>query len=83
MQLTVDQAIALIRAEIDKQGQSPFRGAALRHLRQLVPDLNGLGIGGNVVFESKVEPPPSSGKPSRRQSKPKAGKRSAGTIRSN
>jgi len=82
MQLTVNQTIALLRAEIDKQDQGPHKGAALRHLRQFVPDLAALGIGNNVVFESKVEPSPSSGKPSRPLSKRRAGRKGAGTTRS-
>lgn len=82
-QLTIDQAMALIRAEIEKQGQSPFKGAGRRHHGQLAADVAGLGIGANVVFESKVEPSPSSGRPSQQPKRRRAGRKGAGTTRSN
>ncbi len=82
-QLTIDQAMALIGAEIEKQGQSPFKGAGRRHHRQLATDVDGLGIGGNVVFESKAEPSPSSGKPSQQPKRRRAERKGASTTGSN
>jgi len=73
--LTVIQALALIQQEIAKT-TGANKNAANRNASNLSIQIGRLGIGGNEVL-SLPEPPPPSGRRSRKPSKPKAGKRNA------
>jgi len=77
--LTVNEALALIQEQIDKQGDSPFKNLARRQATQLSSTIVKLGIGGTEIL-SLPKPSPRSGTP---LSAPRGGRveqRNASTI---
>jgi hypothetical protein len=62
MELTIAQAIALIREKLSQAGDSPIKNLALRQCSQLLTNVDKLGVGGTKVV-SLPTPPPLSGKP--------------------
>lgn len=77
MELTVNQALTLIQEKINQVSVSPpIRNLARRQCRQLATNVGKLGIGGEKII-SLPEPPPPSGKPSRRPKRSLAGRSGA------
>ena len=81
MKLTVNQALALIRAEATKS-EGPIKNRVIRLIGNLVIMASKLGIGENEIV-SLPEPPPPSGRRSKQQSAHKAERRSASSTTSN
>jgi len=78
MKLTVNQALALIRAEALK-ADGPIKNLVVRQIGQLVINVERLGVGLNEVL-SLSEPPPRSGRRSKKRSAPKADVKSASNM---
>lgn len=79
MKLTINQALALIRAELVK-ADGPIKNTAVRQASQLAINVNRLGIGETVVMTVKDPPKPRSGKSSKKPSATRADARSANST---
>ena len=78
MKLSVKQALVLAQAEIAKC-DGPIKNTANRQVNQLLINIGKPGIEG-VEVVSLPEPPPRSGRRSKKQSAPKGARRSASST---